>query len=93
MGLDEDTPRLLGLRLSSTRLVFLAVSVLLTGTSIASVGAIGFVGLVSPHAARALVGRRHTRVIPVAVLFVRALRTPRGAAPAPAARQPASTSS
>lgn len=69
VGLDEDTPRLLGLRLSSTRLVFLAVSVLLTGTSIASVGAIGFVGLVAPHAARALVGRRHTRVIPVAVLL------------------------
>ena len=38
-------------------------------TSIASVGAIGFVGLVAPHAARALVGRRHTRVIPVAVLL------------------------
>ncbi len=32
-------------------------------------GTIGFVGLVAPHAARALVGRRHTRVLPVAVLL------------------------
>lgn len=69
VGLDDDTPRLLGLRLPLTRLVFLSASVLLTGAAIASVGAIGFVGLVAPHAARALVGRRHTRVVPVAVLL------------------------
>ncbi|WP_309060121.1 iron ABC transporter permease [Streptomyces sp.] len=69
VSLDEDTPRLLGLDLSRGRLGFLVVSVLLTATAVAAAGTIGFVGLVAPHAARALVGRRHTRVVPVALLL------------------------
>ncbi|WFR67812.1 iron chelate uptake ABC transporter family permease subunit [Curtobacterium flaccumfaciens] len=69
VSLDEDTPRLLGAPLARTRLAFLASSVLLTATAIAAVGTIGFVGLVAPHLARALVGRRHVRVVPVAVLL------------------------
>ncbi|MEU9431161.1 iron ABC transporter permease [Streptomyces sp. NPDC048252] len=73
VSLDADTPRLLGLRLSRARLGFLVVSVLLSATAVASAGTIGFVGLVAPHAARALVGRRHVRVVPVAVLLGAAL--------------------
>ncbi|MCZ4507480.1 iron ABC transporter permease [Streptomyces sp. ActVer] len=73
ISLDADTPRLLGLRLSPARLGFLVVSVLLSATAVASAGTIGFVGLVAPHAARALVGRRHVRVVPVAVLLGAAL--------------------
>ncbi|WP_405852042.1 iron ABC transporter permease [Streptomyces sp. NBC_00090] len=69
VSLDEDTPRLLGLGLGRTRLGFLALAVLLTATAVAAAGAIGFVGLVAPHAARALVGRQHARVVPVAVLL------------------------
>ncbi|WP_432058100.1 iron ABC transporter permease [Streptomyces sp. bgisy022] len=69
VSLDEDTPRLLGLRLARGRLGFLVLSVLLTATAVAAAGTIGFVGLVAPHAARALVGRRHTRVLPVALLL------------------------
>ncbi|NEA78851.1 iron chelate uptake ABC transporter family permease subunit, partial [Actinospica acidiphila] len=69
VSLDEDTPRLLGLDLARGRLGFLVLSVLLTATAVAAAGTIGFVGLVAPHAARALVGRRHTRVLPVAVLL------------------------
>ncbi|MFI9724806.1 iron ABC transporter permease [Streptomyces sp. NPDC052092] len=69
VSLDEDTPRLLGLDLSRGRLGFLVLSVLLTAIAVAAAGTIGFVGLVAPHAARALVGRRHTRVLPVAVLL------------------------
>lgn len=68
VSLDEDSPRLLGVRLGRTRLGFLTLSVLLTATAIAAVGTIGFVGLVAPHAARSLVGRAHARVVPVAVL-------------------------
>ncbi|MEV8314547.1 iron ABC transporter permease [Streptomyces sp. NPDC059900] len=69
VSLDEDTPRLLGLNLSRGRLGFLVVSVLLSATAVAAAGTIGFVGLVAPHAARALVGRRHARVVPVAILL------------------------
>ncbi|GHA36719.1 iron-hydroxamate transporter permease subunit [Streptomyces tauricus] len=73
VSLDEDTPRLLGLPLSRARLGFLVMAVLLSATAVASAGTIGFVGLVAPHAARALVGRRHVRVVPVAVLLGAAL--------------------
>ncbi|MGW7081402.1 iron ABC transporter permease [Streptomyces sp. NPDC054866] len=69
VSLDEDTPRLLGLDLARGRLGFLVVSVLLSATAVAAAGTIGFVGLVAPHAARALVGRRHIRVVPVAMLL------------------------
>ncbi|MEU9337649.1 iron ABC transporter permease [Streptomyces sp. NPDC048290] len=69
VALDEDTPRLLGLNLSRGRLAFLVLSVLLSAAAVAAAGTIAFVGLVAPHAARALVGRAHTRVVPVAVLL------------------------
>ncbi|MFJ2953257.1 iron ABC transporter permease [Streptomyces sp. NPDC087270] len=69
VSLDQDTPRLLGLRLAPTRFGFLAVAVLLSATATAAAGTIGFVGLVAPHAARALVGRRHVRVLPVAMML------------------------
>ncbi|MEV7190210.1 iron ABC transporter permease [Streptomyces sp. NPDC093510] len=69
VSLDEDTPKLLGLRPGRARLGFLVLSVLLSATAVAAAGTIGFVGLVAPHAARALVGRRHVRVVPVAMLL------------------------
>ncbi|OVZ99782.1 ABC transporter permease [Streptomyces sp. CS113] len=69
LSLDEDTPRLLGLRVAPGRLGFLVLSVVLSATAVACAGTIGFVGLVAPHAARALVGRRHVRVVPVALLL------------------------
>ncbi len=69
VALHEDQARLLGLRLGHARLGFLAASVVLTATAVAAAGTIGFVGLVAPHAARSLVGRRHARVVPVAMLL------------------------
>lgn len=73
LSLDEDTPRVLGLPLERTRLLALAAAAVLTSTAVSAVGVIGFVGLVAPHAARALVGGRHARVLPVAVLLGAAL--------------------
>jgi iron complex transport system permease protein len=69
LAMDEDTPRLVGIRLERTRLALIAAAALLAALSVSAVGVVGFVGLVAPHAARALVGARHTRVIPVAVLL------------------------
>nr|WP_233521291.1 iron ABC transporter permease [Streptomyces triticagri] len=69
IGLDADTPRLLGVRPAATRLVLLSIAVLLTAAAVAAVGVIGFVGLVAPHASRALVGQRNARVVPVAALL------------------------
>ena len=47
----------------------LTMSAVLAATSVVAVGVVGFVGLVAPHAARALVGTSHVRVVPVAVLL------------------------
>ncbi|TPW78455.1 iron ABC transporter permease [Schumannella sp. 10F1B-5-1] len=69
VALDDDAPRTLGLRLGGTRLLLLGVAVLLTAGAVASIGVIGFVGLIAPHAARALVGSRHSRMLPVAALL------------------------
>ncbi|WP_348788550.1 iron ABC transporter permease [Leifsonia sp. NPDC080035] len=69
VGLDPDTPRLLGVRLGSARLRLLAIAVALTAAAVSAVGVIGFVGLVAPHAARSLVGQRSARVLPVAALL------------------------
>jgi ABC-type Fe3+-siderophore transport system permease subunit len=66
---DDDTPRLLGIRLGRSRLLLLSISVLLAAAAVAAVGVIGFVGLVAPHAARALVGGRHRLVLPTAALL------------------------
>lgn len=69
LALDDDTPRVLGVRLEPVRLGILAGAALLTAAAVSAVGVIGFVGLVGPHAARALVGGRHVRVFPVAALL------------------------
>lgn len=69
LALDEDTPRVLGVALDRTRLLLLAAAALLTAAAVCAVGVMAFVGLVAPHAARALVGARHGRVVPVAMLL------------------------
>lgn len=68
LAIDDDTPRILGVRLEGSRLALLAIAALLAAVSVVAVGAVGFVGLIAPHLARALVGARHARVIPVAML-------------------------
>ncbi|MDT0350504.1 iron ABC transporter permease [Pseudonocardia charpentierae] len=69
LAVDDDTPRLVGVRLDRARPLLLGVACLLTATAVSAVGVISFVGLVAPHAARALVGARHARMLPVAALL------------------------
>lgn len=69
LSVDDETPRVLGIDVPRSRLVVLAVAVALTGAAVAGVGVIGFVGLVAPHAAKALVGRRHSRALPATALL------------------------
>jgi len=51
------------------RLTMLLLAAVLAATSVAAVGVVGFLGLVAPHAARALVGTQHVRVIGVSMLL------------------------
>ncbi|MFJ4829073.1 FecCD family ABC transporter permease [Streptomyces sp. NPDC088747] len=64
----QDAAASLGVSVARTRLVLLSVTALLTAALVSSSGAIGFVGLVLPHAARALVGPGHARLLPVSAL-------------------------
>lgn len=73
LAIDEDTPRVLGVRLERTRFAVMGLAAVLASISVVAVGVVGFVGLVAPHLARALVGGRHLRTIPVAMLLGGAL--------------------
>lgn len=64
LSLGEEPAQSLGLDVVwARRVVFLATS-LLTAASVAVCGAIGFVGLVAPHALRSLIGPAHRRLLP-----------------------------
>ncbi|GLJ90133.1 iron-hydroxamate transporter permease subunit [Streptomyces poonensis] len=69
LAVDEDTPRIVGVRVERTRFAALAIAAVLAALSVVAVGVVGFVGLVAPHLARSLVGARHARAIPVAMLL------------------------
>ncbi|MGO2035410.1 MAG: iron ABC transporter permease [Brevibacterium sp.] len=73
LALDEDTPRLLGIRTAPTRLGVLLVAAVLAAVSVVAIGVVGFAGLIAPHLARFLVGSHHRRVIPVSLLIGAAL--------------------
>lgn len=73
LAIDEDTPRILGVPPERTRLGVLALAAVLASVAVAvavvAVGTVGFGGLVAPHLARTLVGARHSRVIPFAMVL------------------------
>ncbi len=69
LALEEQEARSLGVNPDRERwYVFIAIS-LMTGTSVAVAGIIGWIGLVVPHAARILVGEDHRALIPASALL------------------------
>jgi len=64
----QDAAAALGVSVARTRLVLLSVTALLTAALVSSAGAIGFVGLVLPHAVRAVAGPGHARLLPLSAL-------------------------
>ncbi|WP_461296866.1 iron ABC transporter permease [Streptomyces harbinensis] len=69
LAVDEDTPRIVGVRPVRVRFAALSIAAVLAALSVVAIGVVGFVGLVAPHLARSLVGARHGRAIPVAMLL------------------------
>ncbi len=65
----EDAASALGVSVQRTRLLLLVVTALMTAVIVSTSGAIGFVGLVLPHAARAVVGSRHRVLLPVSAVL------------------------
>ena len=58
----------LGIDVDRTRWTLMTVVALLTGAMVAVSGAIGFVGLILPHAVSSLTGPAHRRLLPVSAL-------------------------
>ncbi len=68
-GFGDDTLISLGIAPGVLRSGLITISVLLTAGAVASVGSMGFLGLLAPHAARLLVGARARHLVPVSALI------------------------
>jgi iron complex transport system permease protein len=64
----DNAAAALGIDVARLRWVLLGASALLTGVMVSIGGAIGFVGLVVPHAVRLVTGSRHRALLPHAML-------------------------
>lgn len=64
----EATALSLGIDTARLRWIMLGAAAFLTGIMVAIGGAIGFVGLVIPHAVRLAFGARHGRLLPLSML-------------------------
>jgi iron-siderophore transport system permease protein len=73
LSLGDEVAAGLGVRVGRARLVAGVGVVVLTATAVAATGPIAFVGLVVPHAARAITGSRHGWLLPYAAVLGAAL--------------------
>jgi iron complex transport system permease protein len=69
MSLPEEEARALGVPTGPLRIAIIAAATLVTSASIAASGIIGWVGLIVPHLARALVGPDFARLVPGAAIL------------------------
>jgi iron complex transport system permease protein len=69
LAMGEDEARSLGVNVRRTRLVIIVAATLLASVSVAVSGVIGWVGLVIPHLARAMVGQDNGKLIPTSMLL------------------------
>lgn len=65
----EESAASLGLGMNRFRATIVLSAGLITASSVAGGGIIGFIGLIAPHMARSLVGARHAMVIPMSGLL------------------------
>ncbi len=66
--LGDDVARSSGVSVTRTRTLLLVVSAVITGSAVAVSGTIGFVGLVTPHVLRLIVGPDHRVLLPASGL-------------------------
>jgi iron complex transport system permease protein len=68
LALGDDTAATLGADVDRTRRLVVVATSVLTAATVAAAGVIGFVGLVVPHALRAIVGPLHRSLLPAVFL-------------------------
>ena len=66
--LGDDEARSMGVRVGLTRVTLLAAAAMATGAAVAVSGTIAFVGLVTPHILRLVLGPDHRVLIPMSAL-------------------------
>ncbi|MDO5077098.1 iron ABC transporter permease [Corynebacterium sp.] len=69
LSFGDDTAESMGVPVARVRSITLITVALLTGATVSSVGAIGFIGLIVPHAVRMVIGPAHAQLIPVSALL------------------------
>lgn len=69
VALGQEEAKSKGINYKAWRIVILVVGTVLTASSVAVAGTIGWVGLVIPHITRLLVGHTAQKTIPVAITF------------------------
>lgn len=69
LTLDEEEARSMGINIRFYRLIFIAASTMLSAAAVCLGGLIGWVGLMIPHMARALVGADYKRLIPASAML------------------------
>jgi iron complex transport system permease protein len=69
LTLGDDPAGLLGVSVQRTTVLLGGAAALLSAAAVAAAGLIGFVGLVVPHLARAIVGPSHRRLLPACALL------------------------
>ncbi len=67
LAAGPDVAASLGVAVGRTQVIVFVVSSLLVGAAIAVAGPIGFIGLIVPHALRALIGPDHRLLLPASV--------------------------
>ena len=67
--MDDSTAISSGLNVKATRIILLVTASVVTATVVCFCGIIGFVGLMSPHFVRLLVGPKHRRLLPLSMLM------------------------
>ena len=68
LSLGEETAAYLGVDARRVRLRLFFAASIVTGAAVAAAGLVGFVGLVVPHALRALIGADHRLLVPASAL-------------------------
>ena len=68
MMMGDSSAITLGVNLNVVRNLLIVITALLTASSVAVSGCIGFVGLVIPHLVRSVVGPDHRKLIPISML-------------------------
>ena len=73
MGAGDETAKSLGVNVERIRILIMVIASLLTAGIICFTGTIGFIGLVSPHMCRMVIGGDNRFLIPASGLFGAAL--------------------